>query len=120
MATVIQAPYPAVIAQITLPNPELGDETNNVASLIVHTMQDGSIRTIIRSTGKKQRRLLFVTSEKAANEAADFMRLYSADKWSVNGTIYYFENTTLDLTYNKRAESVGHEDVSFDINLREA
>ena len=121
MATVIRAPYPALAEEIILPNPELGDEINNIAAVNVITMQDGSIRTITRNTGKKERRLSFSASDRSAEEAALFIYKYSADKWVVNGTIYWYVGTTLDLTYNRRAaNAVSNEDVTFSISLREA
>lgn len=110
----IEAPYPAIVASITLPEPDLGDRRNLIADLRIHDMQDGSIRTIIRTAYKKRYDQRYKMPADSARELGQFLNKYSADRMLLDGKEVYLEQSTLPASFDER------DFVSFNLRFREA
>lgn len=113
----IRAPAPAYASQIELPSRELGDQVSKIATVVVHEMEDNSLRTVIRDTGKKRRTYTIEATEAATEEAALFIATYSTDQWLVDGTLYYYESTSLEIDLARGGPI--DEMASFTLTLRE-
>ena len=111
---VIEAPYPGLISRIELPAPDLGDETNVIASVNLHEMADGSVRTIIRQPRKKQYRYTFRTTEAKARELNMFLAAYSDKIMLYQGRAVYSEQESIESSPEER------DFVTFSLKFRDA
>jgi hypothetical protein len=84
MACILQAPYGAIVAAITLPNPQFGDKEAREQLVTPKRTMNGMLYTYVKSTNNVTLDFNFIISRRIAEDLKNFLLLYHQEEFLAN------------------------------------